>query len=388
MTTDSRTRITKSAVERLAPGEGLRDTELKGFGVRRQQDAPSYFLQKKVHGRVRWFTIGPHGSPWTPETARREAYRLMRELAGGNDPGEQRRLEREKPTFAEAAPMFMADHGPKLKPRTREEYDKLFRNYLVAAFGSRRLADISKAEVARFHARMSDTPAAANFALAVLSRMMRWAEDLAFRSSHSNPCHGVKKYRQAKRERYLSLDEFARLGKVLDDVEVASSQNLFAIAAIRLLILTGARHSEIVTLRWPHVDLERALLLLPDSKTGQKAIRLNAAAVQVLRNLPRVQGNPFVIVGKRHGTHLINLQKPWDDIRVLAGIPDVRIHDLRHSFASVAAANGASLPMIGKLLGHADTQTTARYAHLADDPLRQVNQQVGDVIAEAMSRKL
>jgi integrase len=387
MTDRLHAKITKSAVDRLAPGQVLRDIEFKGFGVRRQQGAPSYFLQKKIHGRVRWFTIGPHGLPWTPETARREASRLLRAVAEGVDPTEQKRFEREKPTFAEAAPMFMADHGPRLKARTREEYDKLFRNYLVPAFGSRHIADITKPEVSRFHSGMAGIPAAANFALSVMSRLMRWSEEQSFRPSQSNPCHGVKKFRPAKRERFLSQVEFARLGDILDRVQASNSQNLFAVAAIRLLILTGARHSEIITLKWSYVDLERGLLLLPDSKTGQKSIRLSAAAVGILRHLPHVQGNPYVIVGKRHGTCLVNLQKPWDEIRKLAGLPEVRIHDLRHSFASVAAANGASLPMIGKLLGHANTQTTARYSHLADNPLHKLNEEVGASIGAAMAAK-
>lgn len=377
-------RLTKLVVDRMRPGDIVRDSEIKGFGARCQHGAPSYFLQKKVHGRLRWFTIGPHGNPWTPETARREAFRILRELAAGTDPGLDRQRERAQPVFHDAHGAFMADHGPKLKPRTRSEYEKVFRNYLLAGFKGRRLKDITKAEVARFHARLADTPAAANFALSVLSRLMRWAEDQGYRAPNSNPCQGVKKYKLVKRQRYLSPNEFARLGRVLDDVAQRGSQNLFAVAAIRLLILTGARHTEILSLQWSFVDVERGFLNLPDSKTGQKAIRLNAAAAHVLAGIPRVGDNPYVIVGKLKGAHLVNLQKIWDDIRIVADLPDVRIHDLRHSFASMAVAHGGSLPMIGKLLGHMDTQTTARYAHLRDDPLRHLNNQVGEAIVAAM----
>lgn len=378
-------RLTKAAADRLLPGETIRDVELKGFGARRQQGATSYFLQRKINGRLRWFTIGLHGSPWTPETARREAMRLLVTISEGDDPQALKKLERDKPTVAEAAPLFMASHGPKLKPRTREEYQRLFDLHIVPEFGKVLVADVRKADIARFHAGLAKTPSGANFALAALSKFMRWSEDMGYRPEQSNPCRGITKYRQAKRERFLSRDEFARLGEVLRQVETDRSVGLFAVAAIRLLILTGARLNEILTLQWKHVDMERQLLLLPDSKTGQKAIRLSTRAVAVLAALPRLKGNPHVIPGSMDGGHLINLQKPWRHVRGLAGLDDVRIHDLRHSFASVAAASGASLPMIGALLGHTQPQTTARYAHLANDPLHRLNQDVGEAIAEAMS---
>ncbi len=156
------------------------------------------------------------------------------------------------------------------------------------------------------------------------------------------------------------------------------------VAAIRLLALTGARLSEILTLRWDFVDLERACLRLPVSKTGKKVVYLSAPALELLSRLPRVEGNPHVIVGERRGAHLVNLQKPWRRLRHAAGLDEVRIHDLRHSFASVAAASGQSLIIIGALLGHTQPQTTARYAHLAADPLRAANESVGEKIADAM----
>lgn len=383
-----RGRVTKQAVDRLEIGQTLRDTELKGFGVRRQKGVPSYFLQRKINGRLRWFTIGVHGSPWTPEAARREAMNLMVTAASGEDPMVVREALRAKPTFKEAAEQFMASHGVKLKPRTREEYQRIFKLHLNPAFGSRLVDSLGKPDVTRFHAGLAATPAGANFTLAVLSKLLRWCEDMGYRPEHSNPCRGTKKYRQAKRERFLSRDEFARLGQVLAEVETDRSVGLFAVGAVRLLLLTGARLNEIVTLQWRHVDLERRLLLLSDSKTGQKPIRLSEQAAAVLAGLPRIKGNPYVIVGMREGQHLVNLQKPWRLIRSRAGLDDVRVHDLRHSFASVGAASGGSLPMIGALLGHRQPQTTARYAHLADDPLRRLNQDVGDAIAAAMNAQL
>lgn len=159
-------------------------------------------------------------------------------------------------------------------------------------------------------------------------------------------------------------------------METQGSEDIYVAAAIRLLIFTGARLGEILSLRWDYVDLEGGRLLLPDSKTGGKTVYLNSLSLDVLKLLPRADGNPHVIVGKKPGEHLVNLRKPWYRIREHAGLDDVRIHDLRHSFASFAVAEGLSLPVIGKLLGHRNASTTERYAHLADDPIRSANELV------------
>lgn len=382
-----RGKITKAAVDRLQSGQTLRDSELKGFGVRRQHGAPSYFLQKRIDGRVRWFTIGPHGNPWTPSSARKQAIHLLVTVANGHDPQAIKKAQRGKPTLADVASHFLDVHGPKLKPRTYGEYQRLLDNFIVPALGGTLIADIKKSDVAQFHASLSKTPSQANFALSVASKLMQWAEDMGYRPENSNPCRNISKYRLKKHERFLTAEEFAQLGRALDEAERDQSVSVFALAAIRLLILTGARLNEILTLKWQHVDVQRRLLMLPDSKTGQKAIRLSEHAVTVLRNLPRIKGNPYVIVGNVEGQHLVNLQKPWRRVRALAGLDDVRIHDLRHTFASVAAASGASLPMIGALLGHTQPQTTARYAHLANDPLQRLNEKVGDAIAESLQTR-
>jgi integrase len=384
MTNTVRCRITKTAVDKLPPGLTLRDIDLKGFGVRRQKGDAIYFLQRKVHGDVRWYTIGRHGSPWTPETARKEASRLLFGLASGHDPRKEQ-LEREhKRPVSDVSQQYLKEHGPKLKPRTREEYDRLFAKFINPRFGRKAVGDLSRAEVSKFHAGMSKTPSQANFALTALSALFSWCEERGYRPPQSNPCRGITRNKHQKIERYLTADEFARLGQVLDRLGAEQGAHLYALAAIRLLLLTGARRSEILTLRWQEVDLSRRRLLLHDSKTGPKVIHLNDGAVAVLSALPRVRDNPYVIVGHVTGTHLVNIHKTWDLVRTLAGLEDVRIHDLRHSFASLAAADGASLPMIGKLLGHNQPRTTARYTHLADDPVHQLNQRVGAAIGNAM----
>lgn len=381
----TRARITKAAVDRLQVGETIRDTELKGFGVRRQSDVPSYFLQKRKDGRLRWMNIGPHGSPWTPDMARKEAYRLMAVMAAGGDPATTKRQRLQNPTVADAVKLFMADHGTKLKPGSRTKYEILIRRYILPTFGTRRLVDVKRPDVLRFHAKYADKASTANYAVAILSKLMSWAEEHGLRPERSNPCFAIKKYRENKRQRYLSHEEFRRLGAVLNEVEREGGEAPYVVAAIRLLMLTGARVGEILTLKWSYVDLERGLMLLPDSKTGQKTIALNTPAIEILKAVPRLHANPHVIVGRCQGSCLVNIQKPWRRIRQQAKLDDVVLHDLRHSFASVAAAAGGSLPLIGKLLGHNHTMTTARYAHLADDPTRTLNQKVGELISSAIT---
>ena len=228
----------------------------------------------------------------------------------------------------------------------------------------------------------------ANLMVSVFSKMMSWAEAFEYRPDNSNPCRGIKRYREVKRQRYLSMDEISSLGTALQEAEEEGLIGQFAAACIRLLIFTGARQGEILGLKWEYVDLKRKRLWLPDSKTGQKAISLNDQAIEILESLPRLNSNPYVIVGQRTGQHMINISKPWIVVRDRAGLKDVRMHDLRHSFASVAVSElGGSLPMIGKLLGHKQTQTTAQYAHLADEPVDRLNQGVGDLIGQAMGRK-
>ena len=213
---------------------------------------------------------------------------------------------------------------------------------------------------------------------------MNLAEAWGLRLTGSNPARHIKKYREQKRERYLTRQELQHLGAVLADPKTKAVESPFVIAAIGLLVLTGARLTEILTLRWDHVDLAHQVLRLPDSKTGAKLIYLNTAAINLLRTMPRMAGNPYVIAGKNRGARLINLQKPWRRIRAKANLTDVRIHDLRRSFASVAAGTGMSLPMIGKLLGHSQPATTARYAHLAVDPIRTASNLIGAELTAAM----
>jgi integrase len=273
------------------------------------------------------------------------------------------------------------------KPKTAHDYRHIVEKQIVPAVGHHNIADLSRADVSRLHHEHRDTPYLANRGLAVLSKMMNLAEEWGLRADGTNPCRHVKKYRESKRERFLDRQELKRLGGVLADAEAKQEESPFFIAAIRLLIFTGARLSEITTLRWSYVDLADGVIRLPDSKTGAKSLYLNAAAIDVLKALPRMASNPYVIVGRKAGSHIVEMEKPWQRVRRKAGLEDVRIHDLRHSFASVAVGSGMSLPMIGKLLGHTQAQTTARYAHLAADPVRAASNSVGVELTAMMADK-
>lgn len=373
-------RITLATIAAMTPGQTVWDGDVKGFGARYRRGAISYVYKKRAQGQQVWITIGKHGSPWTPETARKRAVALAADAATGINHSELKRAQKAKLTFADAADKFIVLHGKKLKPRSVEEYARIIRLFLKPEFGRLKVDAITRAHVARAHTSWARVPRSANHAVAVMSKIMSWCETHGYVPEHFNPCRKIEKFKENSRERYLRNSEITKLLSVLDDLDAQGTETVYVTAALRLLLLTGARLSEITTLKWDHVDFDTATLWLPDSKTGKKAIRLNAQAVRVLEDLPRVKDNPYVIVGEVDGQHLINLQKPWRRIRKMAGIEDVRIHDLRHSFASIAINSGASLAMVGKLLGHSQPQTTARYAHLADDPLRQLNDQIGNAI--------
>ncbi len=375
-------RISQSVVKALQPGGIVWDTEIKGFGVRRQADTPAYFLKTRFKGRQRWLTIGRHGSPWTPDTARTEALRLLVAAREGQAPA--RRSLKPGATVATAVARFRAEHMPKLKARSRMLYNGAFDRFILPKLGRHAIEDLETGDVSRLHVALAATPRQANTVLTILSSLVGWAMDAKLRPRGDNPCAHVRRFPEGKRERYLSIPELKRLAAALDAADEARAHSEHALAAIRLLILTGARLNEILTLQWAHVSLDNARLTLPDSKTGFKTINLNDQAIELLRVLSHVPDNPYVIPGNRRGAHMVNLHTVWDDIRRTAGLEDLRIHDLRHSFASFAVDAGASLPLIGKLLGHASSSTTARYAHVADARAKEVNSNVGEVIGGAM----
>ncbi len=378
-------KLTKRAVDAAKAGETFWDDELPGFGLRvSDRGARSFVVKYRAHGRQRWVTIGRYGV-FTPDQARTEAKRILGEVAKGGDPAAEKAKSREGVTFAEFAKRYVAEYSEAHKKPASRDADRFhLKNHLVPRLGSARLDAISRQEVAKLHASLKDRPYTANRVITLLSHMFAVAARWGVVADGVNPCLHVTKFREHSRERFLSPAELNRLGRALAVVDRAGKAP-YVVAAIRLLLFTGARLNEILSLRWEYVDEAGRLLRLPDSKTGAKTIPLAPAALEVLRDLPRQADNPFVICGAVPGAHLVNLQKPWRRIRKAALLPDVRIHDLRHSYASVAVSGGMSLPLIGSLLGHREHSTTQRYAHLADDPRLAAADAVAATIAARMA---
>lgn len=379
-------KLTKRVVDAAQPGEKdyfIWDQEIPGFGLRvLRTGKKSYLIQYRSGGRTRRVTFGKHGTI-TPDEARRKARKLLTAVSDGENPAEDIKLHRKAPTVAALCERLMEEHVPnRCKPTTEKEYRRSVDLFIVPAMGRHKVSDVTRADIAQLHHSLRHIPYQANRTLGVVSKLFNLAEVWGLRTDGSNPCRHVKKYPEKKRERYLSSDELAQLGAVLDEAENDGSESPYMIAAVRLLILTGCRLGEIQTLKWSYVNGNR--LLLPDSKTGAKPVYLGPPAIAVLNSIERLPDNEYVIVGKVRGQHLTDFQRPWRRIRKRAGLDDLRIHDLRHSFASGAVGLGESLPMIGKLLGHTQVQTTARYAHLADNPV----QAAADRVAGEMGRLL
>ena len=382
-------KVTKRFVETIQPAERdlfAWDTEVSGFGVKiTPKGRRIYVLQTRINGRLRRITIGRHGDI-TAEAARRLARQSLGEISAGIDPAARRDDARQAPTVADLADRYMTEHAElHKKPRSVEEDRRMLKGSVLPALGSKRITEVTREDVAKLHHRMRETPYAANRTLALISKMFNLAERWGLRPDGTNPCRHVDKYKEKKRERYLSELELARLGRVLSEVEQAGDETKYVVAAIRLLLFLGARMTEILTLRWEYIDYERNCIRLPDSKTGAKVIPLNAQALEVLDNIPHQDGSPWIICGSKDGHHFVNLEKPWRRIRSRAGLEDVRLHDLRHSFAAMAATANLSLPLIGGLLGHREASTTKKYAHLADHPLQNASEQTGRRIADAMN---
>jgi len=382
-------RITKSRVEALKAGQALWDDELRGFVARAWASGVSYGVKYRAgHGRgarQRWVIIGRHGAPWTPDTARHRAKAVLLAVGTGQDPARDRDDETVAATVSDLWQLYRQRHSvPSKKPRSVAEDDALARDYILPTFGNSRVVSINRPEVARWHASMFSKPARANRALALLRAMLNKAEVWGMRTEGQNPATRIKKFTERPRERYLSVEELGRLGAALSRFEDEGRCSTPAIGLLRLLLFTGMRLGEGLTLQWGHVDLERGALNLPTSKTGAKTVPLPTPAREVLAAQPRNAASGFVFPGSSEGKPLQGMQKIWQRIRRDAGLDDVRIHDLRHGFASVAVQAGESLYLVGKVLGHRQASTTERYAHAAIDPIRSTSEKTSQTIAAAL----
>ena len=365
------------------------DRVLPGFGVRVYPTGGKVYIAqarertgRKLPRRV---TVGRHGV-LNADEARQRAALILARIRAGEEPLPLPLAARVNggPTVSDLAERYLAEHVEvRLKPRTRESIRGALRNHILPTLGGIPVAAVERRHVVDFQQSMIAYPVAANRTLKILSHMFKLGEGWGLAPEGCNPCRKIEKFPERPRERFLTDAEFARLGRVLDEAVATGRGSPAAVAAIRLLMLTGCRRSEVLTLRWADVDLEAGELHLGDGKTGPRTVQLPPTAVRLLETLPRRKDSPWVFPGNdkdgRYGADGLN--HVWQTVRSRAGLHDVRLHDLRHSFASRALALGETLPVIGKLLGHSDIETTARYAHLARDFVHEAAERIADSIA-------
>lgn len=403
-------KLTVRAIQALEPRSSdyiVWDTEVPGFGCKVTPKGRRSFLlyYRNKDGQQRKPAIGQFGAI-KPEAAREIAKRWLAEVASGGDPSKTRQQDRAAVTVSQLCDRYLVEHAETRKKATSVRNDRrLISAHVKPAFGSKKAVSIVRSDIAALHHSLRSTPYEANRALALLSKMFGLAERWGIRPDHSNPAKNIDRYKEAKRERFLSNAELHRLWQVLNSEEAMATVSASALAAVKLLILTGRRLSEVLSLKWEWIDLDMGTMRIPDTKSGALLVSLSEAATAILRELKeeaearadcdsdnensddeRREYNPYVITGQRKGAPLVNLQKPWRRIRALAKLDDVRLHDLRHTYASVGAGMGLSLPLLGRLLGHTQAATTSRYAHLAQDPVRIAANEIGDEILRVINR--
>jgi integrase/predicted DNA-binding transcriptional regulator AlpA len=404
---ERRVRLTRKIVEGAEPGPRelkIWDADVSGFGVRiRPGGHRGYILQYRFGGRTRRYQIGTHGSPWTVETARDRARVLVGQIAGGEDPLDIKIASRKELTIAQLCDLYLAEGLATRKESSVTAARSDIDNHIKPLLGTKRASLVVRQDIdhllAAVAAGKTRTPArtgkkkglsrvrggkgAANSTVQTLSAALGFAVARGLRPD--NPAFRVRRFPEKKLERFLSPAEIARLGEALAAAEAIGVMPRSAIAAIRLLVLTGCRKNEILSLKAAYVDRHHRCLRLPDSKTGHKIVHIGAPALKVIDGIcPEGSNAEYVLPGEWGSGHFVNLQRPWERIRAAAGLDDVRIHDLRHAFASLGAATGDSLLVIGALLGHRSAKTTHRYAHLAEHPVKDA----ADRISAEMSRLL
>lgn len=369
-------KLTVRSVEAVAPGAYdviVWDSDLAGFGLKvTPKGKRTYFLYYRTKdGQQRRPAIGVHG-PLRPEAARDIAKFWLSEVALGKDPSQTRQQARAAPVVRELCARYIAEHAQTRKKASSILNDqRIIDSHILPALGAKKVASVSRADLAKLHHSLNRTPYEANRTLALASKMFGLAERWEMRADNTNPAKNIERFPEDKRERYLTGGEVGRLWAVLNSHDAATKASPSAIAALKLLLLTGRRLNEILSLQWAWVDFDAGLMKLPDTKAGALTVALGDAAIAILAELKAgTRDMVYVIPGRRKGASLVNLQKPWRALRVMAGLDDVRIHDLRHTYASVGAGLGMSLPLLGRLLGHTQAATTERYAHLAQDPVR------------------
>ena len=370
-------KISPRAIAALKPGNMLWDTELPRFGARRRAAVITYVVKARIDGRQRWITLGRHG-PLTPYEARARARKMLGQIDSGEDPTRERDGRRGIPIFSEFAERWLREHIElKRKPATAAEYRRIIHRTLNPALGKVRIDRIDRTDAIELHASMAGAPYVANRTLAILSSLLSHAERLGYRQPFSNAARGVERYREHRRKRPLSREELSQLWQHIAAIETTTDP--YVVAALRLLLLTGMRRGEVLGLRWCEVDLAAGVIHLADSKTGPRDVYLPRQASALLEALPVMDGNPYIFLGRRPGQQLTNLTDAWHRIRRDLGFPDVRLHDLRHTVASLLARS-APMIVVRDALGHRELETTNGYSHAAADDVRNALEALAETV--------
>ena len=371
-------RLTQGRVDNLRPRKtvrNVRDAELKGYGVRiMPSGAKRYFIHSQHRGHRVWKIVGD-AAVMTEAEARARARSMLAALRDDRD------IEADlsgNALFETVAEEVFSRYGRRWKPRTLAVNRRYLQNQILPFFEGRPIAEIDREEVQHWFRSLHATPAAANRSAPILSVIMQQAEAWGYRPDGGNPCKGIRRYRQKRCERFLSPEEYRRLGMVLDRYE---ARQPFRVVALRLLLLTGCRKSEIVTLEWRFYRDGR--LYLADSKTGPRTVWLCEAAREILDGLPR--SSPFVFPIGGWSTPWSWLDVFWIQLRAEAGLEDLRLHDTRHSYASMALSSGETIRTVGRLLGHDNVATTLKYAHLSDATVRETVEALAPLLSGAQS---
>ena len=353
------------------------DTELAGFGLRvRPSGNYFWFVRVRHRSKHRRISLG-RTDELDAAVARAQARRILAEVALDGLP--KRAVVKATPTLSDFVETYWDDLSRVWKPSTIKRNRNAWRLSIEPEFGAMRVADIMPADIHRWRDGCSgEGETSFNRAVPVLASLMKYAEALRMRRKGSNPCRGMPRFKRPKMERYLTPAEYRRLGAALREAE---SEHPIPVAMVRLLMFTGARLGEIRFLRWGMVKPPR--LVLPDSKTGPKVIWLNSQALEVLAGFERGEDDALVFVNSR-GKHPVNIEPWWYNLRRRCAMPDLRVHDLRHSFASTAIMDNVPLATIGKLLGHVLPETTAKYAHLSDDVIGDAAERISGSLAQAI----
>jgi len=404
----NRIKLTKRSVESLpaaATSVVCYDDKLAGFGVRVMASGRRFYFARyrNKHGRSRWFTIGEHGKV-TVDAARAKAQRILQTVAvDGGDPSGEREAFRAAPTVSDLLDRFIAEHLERRnRPATRTAYRGIVERNIRPELGYLKVASVTRQDMHRFHAGLSSTPRQANYILAICSKAFNLAELWEMRAEGTNPCSKIERYRENRRERFLSAEELGRLGSTLRRAETVGlpaheakpdgHRTLYrrvTTAAIELLLFTGCRLSEVVNLRWEQVDFAVGTITLLETKSGRpQLVMMNAPARQVLKALEANKNSEWVLPSASNVSRPLSatvLETAWGRIRTAAQLKDVRLHDLRHTVGTYAGQSGANAFLVRDLLRHKNLAMTGRYVNRADDPVRTLSDQVGERIAAGLA---